>query len=282
MQETPTAPVEPLEGTPQTSPAPEAAPQAQPEPATAPETTPEAEAGAEAPWAGVKEREGLREHVQPLLEDAERAGYDKRTGELVDYGHQQSQQRIQQLNDMKAGVGRMTKGVDVLTKAMRESGVDADAVEEWANSHTGTLNALKAEWNQPNGEYPSFWRVYGVKQVMISLADAAGEMDVQPFIKRLDAYSQGYPDNSLFSDFVKQASTKVVKDAEEKGYQRGLTENRDAAAERERLEGRQGQGANLAPGSPAGGRTDNELLLDKNTPIEKLEEIRARQRAAGG
>lgn len=38
----------------------------------------------------------------------------------------------------------------------------------------------------------------------------------------------------------------------------------------------------LAPGSPAGGRSDRELLLDRTTPTETLKEIRARQKAAGG
>ena len=37
-----------------------------------------------------------------------------------------------------------------------------------------------------------------------------------------------------------------------KDYERGLKENRDAAAEREKLEARQGQGANLAPGTSGG------------------------------
>ncbi|KKN35802.1 hypothetical protein LCGC14_0779910, partial [marine sediment metagenome] len=37
-----------------------------------------------------------------------------------------------------------------------------------------------------------------------------------------------------------------------KDYERGLTENRDAAAEREKLEARQGKGANLAPGTSGG------------------------------
>jgi hypothetical protein len=112
---------------------------------------------------------------------------------------------------------------------------------------------------------------------MTSLASEAG-MDVQPFIKRLDAFAQGYPDNSLFSDFAKKLSSKVGDEREAKGYERGLKENRDAATERERVENRKGQGANLSPGTGAGGRTDNELLLDPTTPIETLKEIRAREK----
>ncbi|KKN41175.1 hypothetical protein LCGC14_0726050 [marine sediment metagenome] len=66
-----------------------------------------------------------------------------------------------------------------------------------------------------------------------------------------------------------------------KDYERGLTENRDAASERKKLEARQGQGANLAPGSPAGGADDNKRLLDPTTPIDEITAIRARQKAAG-
>ncbi len=43
-----------------------------------------------------------------------------------------------------------------------------------------------------------------------------------------------------------------------KDFERGLKENRDAAAEREKLEARKGKGANLTPGSPAGTTDLNE------------------------
>ncbi|KKL18228.1 hypothetical protein LCGC14_2477600, partial [marine sediment metagenome] len=72
------------------------------------------------------------------------------------------------------------------------------------------------------------------------------------FQGRLPYASRGM-DKQFIPDLRKRIISKVAKDAEAKGYERGLTENRDAAAERERLENRQGKGANLAPGSPAGG-----------------------------
>ncbi len=65
-----------------------------------------------------------------------------------------------------------------------------------------------------------------------------------------------------------------------KDFERGLKENRDAATERKKLEARKGQGANLAPGSPAGGRSDRERLLDPTTPTSELREIRARQQVS--
>jgi hypothetical protein len=37
----------------------------------------------------------------------------------------------------------------------------------------------------------------------------------------------------------------------------------------------------FAPGSPAGGRSEDELLLDPTTPIETVKEIKARREAAG-
>ncbi len=46
---------------------------------------------------------------------------------------------------------------------------------------------------------------------------------------------------------------------------------------------RTGKPAITTPRTPGGKRrTDDELLLDRSTPMERVREIRARQRAAGG
>ena len=69
--------------------------------------------------------------------------------------------------------------------------------------------------------------------------------------------------------------------AKETARQEGLREGRAAQAAQQQVQQAQGAGPNLAPGSPAGGRSDAELLKDPTTPVEKLTEIRARQKAAG-
>lgn len=66
--------------------------------------------------------------------------------------------------------------------------------------------------------------------------------------------------------------------AKEAARQEGLKEGKAAASAAQPV----GPGAGvLAPGSPAGGKSEEKLLLDPNTPIKTITEIRARQRAAG-
>jgi hypothetical protein len=111
-------------------------------------------------------------------------------------------------------------------------------------------------------------------------ATAMGNQILRNMMGALEVRSQ-----EVLFDFAKKSNNwepvvkKFLELGGKKDYERGLTENRDAAAEREKLESRQGKGANLAPGSPAGGRSDSERLLDPATPIEELREIRARQQA---
>ena len=126
--ETPTAPVQPLEAEPQTDPALTGPVEAQPSPEAAPAEPKEAEAGAEEPkpWVDVKEVEGLREHVTPLLEDAEKTGYDKRTGEFDQYAQPYLQQHSQRLNDINSGIGRMAKGLESLVKVSKSDGGTVD------------------------------------------------------------------------------------------------------------------------------------------------------------
>jgi hypothetical protein len=113
-------------------------------------------------------------------------------------------------------------------------------------------------------------------QVNQSLRDMLGLLDVR---SQEALYDLARKTNGIGEPVLK----KFLELGGKKDFERGLKENRDAAAEREKLEARKGQGANLTPGSPAGGtKDDNTLLLDPDTPMEKVKEIRARQKLAGG
>lgn len=77
------------------------------------------------------------------------------------------------------------------------------------------------------------------------LRDMMGELDIRS--------------QEVLFDFVKKTNDwkpvmkKFLELGGQKDYQRGLTENRDAAAEREKVEARKGKGPNLSPGTGAGG-----------------------------
>jgi hypothetical protein len=70
----------------------------------------------------------------------------------------------------------------------------------------------------------------------------------------------------------------LASGVKETAKQAGLKEGKAAKAAQQPA----GPGAGvLAPGSSAGGKSDAEILADPSTPVSKLMEIRARQRAAG-
>ena len=202
-------PVKPLEAEPQTDPALTGAEKPQPSTEDAPaEPKPEAEAGAEeeekTAWRDVKDVEGLRDHVGPLLESAEKTGYDKRTDEFDQYAQPYLQQHSQRLNDINSGVGRMAKGLETLVKVSKsDSGtVDEGALTDWYDSHKETFEALLGV-NVTSNQWD------GGKRLLVSIADAAGDQSIaQSFMGRMDRLQNGIPDPNLFSDFLKKVSAK--------------------------------------------------------------------------
>ncbi len=271
------APVTPLQEEPQTDPAVKAD-EPQPAPEAAPEKPPEkVEAGAEKKveppaWASITEVEGLREHVQPLLEESERRGYEKRSGEFDQYAQPYLQQHSQQGNNINAGVGRMLKGLEGLSKAAKSGEtVDGDALSEWFDAHEDTLKAVTGQMQLP-------WEFNGAKRLLVSLADAVGDQSLAtPFMGRLDMMASSVPDPNLFTDFVKKVSSKAVADAT-KPLEEKVT---SLTAANEELKRRVTKGPDITPKGGGSTEDDQKLLLDPNTPIEKIKEIRARQKLAG-
>lgn len=74
-----------------------------------------------------------------------------------------------------------------------------------------------------------------------------------------------------------------MEQAENKGHARGLKEGREAAVESEKAEarGQPGAGPDATPARSTGTRTVEEELLDPNTSVQRLIEIRTQQKAGG-
>ena len=87
--------------------------------------------------------------------------------------------------------------------------------------------------------------------------------------------------NANWPSIIKAYGDLREKGADERAYKRLKAERNSAQAAQQQVQQAAGAGPNLAPGSPAGGRSDAELLKDPTTSVEKLMEIRARQKAAG-
>jgi hypothetical protein len=89
-----------------------------------------------------------------------------------------------------------------------------------------------------------------------------------------------FRDPNIFADFIARIGDAREKKGDDKGFKRGLKQGQEAGAAQTAIKANKGKGANLAPGTPAGGRSDSERLLDPNTPTSELREIRARQQAS--
>ena len=105
------------------------------------------------------------------------------------------------------------------------------------------------------------------------------------FLGRVNRMAQGKPDPDFATDMLK----RLVEPATETGYvsrskydadvKEAAEKGRKAALEDIAARERAGQGPDMTPKAPTGGKSDVELKLDPHTPVEKLMEIRARERA---
>ena len=264
-----------------------------PAPAAAKEETPfsppQEAAPEEKPSLGVeteptKTEEEFKGSIDDLW-DHERLGDRKEQikTEATTQGRLQAQQELAPL--IEGGTqefGRLTQQMRSLlgrfNKAANDGTLDENAVSSLLADHGEVFATLNRVTDQG---FQSQLKNTAYEEFLTALAQDMNDVSLAGDFRGRLPYAARGMDKEFIPDLRKRIISKVATDAEEKGYQRGLTENRGAASERERLESRQGQGANLAPGSPAGGRSDEELKLDPNTPVETLREIRARERLAG-
>jgi hypothetical protein len=221
-------------------------------------------------WADTPDIDGLFEieEVKTRHTKGIQEAHDQAYSEIQGHMQPAVQANKQTLDQINAATESIRTTLD---RAAEDGALDKRAVEDLLRTHRSEFAALNQQY-QTTG----YWE--GVKQYITSLlGDAA-----PTFLTRLERMQQNVPDPMFAADIQKSLRSQGHKDGYDEGYKKGLKENRDAASERGKLEARKGQGANLTPGSPAGGtKDDNARLLDRNTPIEELREIRARQRAGG-
>ncbi len=272
VQESPTAP-QTQEGMPSPTAAPETPLVPSEAPATvAPEAEPPAPEPAEvppapeapAPWA--EKRDAYDVLDMPEFKEILTAR-DTRVSEQIQQDYQQrynqatkeweSLQVAQSINGMVGGIISKLDGGDF----------------EGADRALSKLEKFREPYSEPYEAQIQNTAAIRTADQFFGLMQGSLDLRAQDeLVKARSAPGADWP--SIFKKF-----SSLVKDGADKGgYHRGLKENRAAAAAQEPTP--QGAGV-LAPGSPAGGRSDRELQLDPTTPIEKLREIRARQGAGG-
>ena len=150
--------------------------------------------------------------------------------------------------------------------------VDGEVLTEWYDSHKETFESLL-------GANDTVQQFHGGKRLLVSIADAAGDQSVaQSFMNRLDMLQNGVPDPNLFHDFLKKISAKS-DEAIKEPLQKEIT---SLKAQVETLKAqKRPDGPDTTPKGGSDGRSDEELKLDPTTPVEKLKEIRDRERLAG-
>ncbi len=273
-------PAEPTTLAPDPGPAP-AAPEKEPFTApqdAPPETAASPEAEAEKLWLHEVESEDVAWDHEKFASRREalaseslaqgRVEAQQEASSLFDEGRESFDTMTQQLRSL---LGRFNKASD-------DGILNDSAVQDLL---TNNREAFAAMNKVVDGQYQNQHRAAAFGYFLTELGQDLNDPSfAQDFQKRLSFAVRGM-DKRFISDLRKRITGKDGDDRYDEGYKKGLKENRDAAAERKKLEARKGQGANLTPGSPAGGRSDRERLLDPTTPYDELVAIRARQKAAG-
>ena len=281
------APANPLEGEIPASPAPEQ-PDIQPAPEPGPEgEVPEGEvAGAPpAPFASIAgtsiaDASAVLEHddIRPLVEEGKAAA----SKTSYDTAYADVQARLQPIYSKNRETldGISTTADDILTqirRAREDNALDGRALEDLFRHHRPALDALRGVQVSET-----------VGNVLGDLAQRFGFTISPDVVMNYEDWKAGKSEDKAFlNGFIEDVKRNLGGDvltkaeAEEMAAKRSkkdLDEYKAANAASQQARGGEPHGA-LAPGSPAGGKSDKELLADPSTPVSKLMEIRARQRA---
>jgi hypothetical protein len=229
---------------------------------------PEGESPPPPAWANVQEVEELfdLEDVKPIVERRELVAGDRayeRVKEAMQPAIQANKQTLDQISTVAESI------MTTLNRAAEDGALDKRAVEDLMRTHRSEFAALNQQY-----QAVGFWE--GVKQYITTLLGN----DAPTFTARLEKMQQNIPDPTFATDMQKKLRAQGNKEGYDEGYKKGLKEGKTAQATQQQVQAAPG-GANLTPGAAAGGRSDRELKLDPTTPVEKLIEIRAREKEAG-
>ena len=212
--------------------------------------------------------------VPELREEHERRGKDtaKEQYRRFQSAIQPAIDRWSQNSD--ASRATLTQIASALQSSVEDGTLDTRALNNVLNQNRAALDAF-------NGQ--QWWE--GTFYILNTLGQSIeDEAFGNEFLGRLNKMAtRGGVDPTFAEDMLDRIAQPIVerklKDAETKGYERGLKEGRKAATENARAAGRVGQKPDTAPKGQGAQRSDAELLSDPTTPIDKIIEIRSRQKS---
>lgn len=240
------------------------------------EETPSPEAvETETPWhhsvgsdGELFEHENLKGHREALRENALSEGRLQAQQELAPLMEGSSQEFSKFTQQLRSLYGR-------LNQAATEGGMDEAVVDRLLTTHSDAFEAMNRAVNEG---YRAQLGGVAYNNFLAALAQDMNDLQlVGEFSPRL-AYATRGMDKKFIPDLRKRIVGGVEKEAEDRGYKRGLAEGKAAQAAAQQVQGTKGAGPNLAPGS-VGGKSDAQLKADPSTPISVLEQIRAREKA---
>ena len=160
-----------------------------------------------------------------------------------------------------------------IDRAVKDGSLDGDAATQLASSLLGVyqLNDLSHREGKIQGSI-------GFTKLLSRWAEIPDE-GVKGLVEHWDAVRAGLEPEETAVYAILAATFKAKEDAaENRGFKRGIKEARKGGAEVTKAGERKGGGLDMSGGTGRS-RSDAELLSNPNTPIEKIFEIRARQRS---
>ena len=237
--------------------APEPFTQAPPDAAPEAPSAPEAEESAEKPpdWEALWDHEELKERRDGVRE-----------GALRDGRLQGLQEAVAASDETTAAFDKLTRQVGAilgrLNKAATDGTLDSAGVSQLLGEHQETFFVLNKALDK---EFQAQYGHVGYSELLKEMGEGLEDPSLlADFEKRLPLAARRI-DKALTKDLRNWLTTKVAKEAENKGYQKGLKEGKAAKAAQEPV----GPGAGvLAPGSSAGsGKVYSQMTAEERNAL---------------
>lgn len=187
---------------------------------------------------------------------------------LFSEGRESFDTMTQQLRSL---LGRFNKAAD-------DGTIDTSGAQDLLTNNREAFAAMNKVVDE---QYQNQHRGAAFTYFLTELGQEVGDTSLaSDFEKRLPFAVRGM-DKKFIPDLRKRITGKDGDDRYNDGYKKGMKTGKTAQAEQTKAQQDKGGGPSLVPGQMGGGRSDNEILRDPTTPVEKLIEIRTRQKAGG-
>lgn len=240
---------------------------------------PSAEGEAAPPsWSTSQTTEELFEHeeIKPHLEERDTATFKRAKEEVKGQTEGYLRRQTQEMQGVNKSLADFTASFQEITEELQTTGNVGELQKLLRNPNTRealeTLHGLQVQQG----------RLAGWTGFVDGVAGATNDPALATEFKgRLMDIAQNMQDETFWTDFVERVTDKARAEGKEEGRKLGNKETEARLVAEARANGRKGEAPppKVAGSAGGGGKSDREKLVDPNTPVKELMEIRARQRA---